>query len=375
MVFYSYVYDSKFIGGVDAVTEAPTGSMAVSLRIHGGPDALGVPLHDFSSNSNACGPCPSAGDAVQHADATRYPEASYNDLRLQLAAFHAVDAQRIVLAASASEFIFRVTAWVAQQGGKAVWLPPHSYGDYAAAASAHRLALTADVAQADLFWACEPSSPLGQAQPGFAAPVARVEPIEPIAPIKRPPAIGVLDRAYEPLRLSGAPSLSAAQLSRVWQLFTPNKALGFTGIRAAYAIAPLGDEVAIEKLNQLCPSWSIGAHGVAMLQAWVQTEAQSWLADSLEVLRGWKERQIAALESLGWVCLPSEANFFCAKPALPPGQDLPHLLAALRGRGIKLRDTASFGVPGHVRVSVQAPKVQDVLRQASTDIFQGKNDF
>ena len=185
----------------------------------------------------------------------------------------------------------------------------------------------------------------------------------------------MLDRAYEPLRLSGAPSLSAAQLSRVWQLFTPNKALGFTGIRAAYAIAPLGDDVAIEKLNQLCPSWPIGAHGVAMLQAWVQTEAQSWLADSLAVLGGWKKRQIAVLESLGWVCLPSEANFFCAKPALPPGQDVPYLLAALRGRGIKLRDTASFGLPGHVRVSVQAPEVQDVLRQASIDMFQGKNDF
>ncbi|MES2943598.1 MAG: aminotransferase, partial [Pseudomonadota bacterium] len=49
-------------------------------------------------------------------------------------------------------------------------------------------------------------------------------------------------------------------------------------------------------------------------------------------------------------------------------------LAALRVQGIKLRDTASFGLPGHVRVSVQAPAAQDLLRQALNDIFQGKND-
>ena len=35
---------------------------------HGGPDAGGVPVHDFSTNSNACGPCPEVLCAVQRAD-------------------------------------------------------------------------------------------------------------------------------------------------------------------------------------------------------------------------------------------------------------------------------------------------------------------
>ena len=88
---------------------------AASQRIHGGPDRHGVPLHDFSTNSNACGPCPDAAAAVRQADATQYPDASYSALREQLAAFHGVAVQRVVLAASASEFIFRITALVAQQ--------------------------------------------------------------------------------------------------------------------------------------------------------------------------------------------------------------------------------------------------------------------
>lgn len=329
-------------------------------RIHGGPDALGVPLHDFSSNSNACGPCPVAFKAIRCADVSRYPDASYTDLRRQLATFHAVDERRIVLAASASEFIFRITAFVAQQGGKAVALPPHSYGDYAAAARAHLLTLTSNGAQADLCWACEPSSPVGQADDRFAALMENTT------------AFYVLDRAYEPLRLSGIPSLRAAQASRIWQVWTPNKALGLTGVRAAYAIAPLEAETSIDALERLCPSWPIGAEGVAMLQAWAQPEVQAWLSDSLTVLRSWKERQLTVFQSLGWVCLPSDANFFCAEPALAQSVSQPALLAALRGHGIKVRDTASFGLPCHVRVSVQPPEAQDALLRAWTDITRIK---
>ncbi|MGL6203454.1 MAG: aminotransferase class I/II-fold pyridoxal phosphate-dependent enzyme, partial [Giesbergeria sp.] len=64
--------------------------MADLLPVHGGTDALGAALHDFSTNSNACGPCPAALAAVQQADATRYPDPAYTDLRAQLAAFHGV---------------------------------------------------------------------------------------------------------------------------------------------------------------------------------------------------------------------------------------------------------------------------------------------
>ena len=329
-----------------------------SQRVHGGPDCLGVPLHDFSSNSNACAPCPAAWDAVRQADASQYPDASYTALRQQLAEFHGVEARRVVLAASASEFIFRLTAMTAQtaqikgQGG-AVWLPPHSYGDYAQAARAHRLAIAAEPAAAQLIWACEPSSPLGLAQAGLGDMVS----------LSAALATVVLDRAYEPLRLRGAPTLRTAQLQSIWQLWTPNKALGLTGVRAAYAIAPQGAEEAVFALDQLSPSWPVGAHGAALLQAWTFSDVQAWLANSLATLRDWKARQISLCESLGWLCLPSDANFFCARPALPQGLSLESALTRLRQQGIKLRDTASFGLSGHVRVSVQPPATQDALCQ------------
>jgi histidinol-phosphate aminotransferase len=142
-------------------------------------------------------------------------------------------------------------------------------------------------------------------------------------------------------------------------MFSPNKSLGLTGVRAAYAIAPLGAQAQVQALEALAPSWVVGAHGVALLTAWTQKEVQTWLATSLRTLASWKTRQIGMLQALGWTCLPSDTNFFCARPA--PDVDLQTELLRLRAAGIKLRDTASFGLPGHVRLGVLPPPAQDAL--------------
>ncbi len=277
--------------------------MTSASRSHGGPDVQGVPLYDFSTNSNACGPCPQALSAVQSADATRYPDPTYAALRSELAAFHAVDRARVLLAGSASEFIFRITGWVARQRTATVRVPQHGYGDYAQAACAWGLRVVTS-GPADLHWSADPSSPLG-----------------------------------------------------------------LTGVRAAYAVAPAGSDDAIAQLEDLCPSWPLGTHGVAMLRAWVQPPTQTWLAESLIALNEWKTRQTALLQHLGWHCLPSHANFFCARPYGDNlHADLDTRIDHLRRHSIKLRSAESFGLPGHVRLSVLPSVAQDALKAAWLDI-------
>ena len=312
-------------------------------RVHGGPDTLGIPAWDFSTNANACGPCTMALEAVRAVEPTHYPDPAYASLRAALAEFHGVASARIVLAASGSEAIARVTAWVARRGGRRVAVPEHAYGDYVQLAQAWGMVLQCGEA-ADLSWGCEPSSPLGQAwQPQAAVSQAGVT---------------VLDRAYEPLRLDGQPSLNAEALQQVWQLWTPNKALGLTGVRGAYLIAPLRAEADVLQLEALGPSWPLGAHAVAMLHAWTLPAVQRWLAASRDVLRRWRVSQLETLEALDWACLPSHANFFCARPPKPMDAD------ALRSQGIKLRDATSFGLPGYWRLSVQPPVAQQALAAA-----------
>lgn len=324
-------------------------------RVHGGPDAGGVLPFDFSVNSNACGPCPDALAAVQAADVQRYPDPAYAALRERLARWHGLESWRIVPAASGSEFIFRLTAWAARCGKRSVRVPRHGYGDYAAAAQAHGLELVTEGA-ADLAWACDPSSPLGQSEPLAAGS-----------------ALLALDLAYQPLRLGGAPVVPPDD---AWQLWTPNKALGLAGVRGAYAIAPLGARGMAGEVESLAPSWVLGAHGVAMLLAWCEPGVQHWLDESRNTLRAWKRRQQELLGRMGWQCLPGDANFFCCHAGLDPASTLarPHglraepamtaLFAHLRAHGIRLRDCASFGLPGHVRLSVQPPAAQDALYRA-----------
>ncbi len=329
--------------------------------VHGGPDAEGVPVHDLSTNANACGPCPLAVLALQSADARHYPDPAYTALRVQLGAWHGVAPHRIHIAASASEFIQRISSAVALErgSGAAMWQPPHAYGDYARAAQAVGLQRVADARAAALLWACDPSSPLGQPQAGLAALVAALDGRQTL----------VLDQAYEPLRLEGALALDDAALDQVWRLLTPNKALGLVGVRAAYAIAPrAAPQPLADRVRLLAPSWPLGAHGVALLQAWATVDAAHWLHASRATLRRWKARQIALLRAAGWPVEPSIANFFvaaCACQKSAGGQfDMNDRLDALRQRGIKLRDCASFGLPGHVRMAVAAPAVQDVLMAA-----------
>ncbi|MGP1693565.1 MAG: aminotransferase class I/II-fold pyridoxal phosphate-dependent enzyme, partial [Giesbergeria sp.] len=206
---------------------------------------------------------------------------------------------------------------------------------------------------AGLQWACEPSSPLGMPDKQLDAWCDVGESV-----------LRVLDCAYAPLRLDGAPL--PAQSPGVWQLWTPNKALGLTGVRGAYAIAPQGSEVAVATLGALAPSWPVGAHAAVMLAAWALPDTQNWLAHSRERLLAWKTSQLQLLEAMGWaIAHPGVGNFFCAQPFPPAAVPLvPPLLQALRGHGIKLRDAASFGLPGQVRLAVLSPSAQLALEQA-----------
>lgn len=333
--------------------------MTQHTPLHGGADALGAPLWDFSTNSNAASPCPHTLAALAQADASRYPDPGYTQLRAALAAWHGVHAQRIVIGASGSELIARITCWIAlcaraRHVPARVWLPAHAYGDYAHAARQYGLPLCHDVAQAELIWLCAPTSPHGQA---LQLPTNWAQ--------RSTHCTVVLDCAYAPLQLSEAPIDSRLERDSVWQIWTPNKALGLCGIRAAYAIAPAQAPAAdLGQIMALAPSWPVGSHGVALLHSWCAPATQAWLEQARHTLRQWKHAQIELLQSHGWQCLPSQTNFLVARPPLPHGQSLPGWLAQLRQQGIKLRDAASFGLPGWVRLCVHTPAAQAALQAA-----------
>jgi histidinol-phosphate aminotransferase len=323
---------------------------AAITRIHGGPDARGAARWDFSTCSNACGPCPSVRNAVQAADATRYPDPSGATVRAALAELHGVAPQRVLLAASASEFIQRITAVTQRLWPGAVSVPRQAYGDYAVAAQAWgRMLIAEDLpgAHATLRWQACPSSPLGQ--DALRDPHARQRP-------------SVLDAVYAPLRLRGRSAWHAGVCDQAFVLHSPNKALGLTGLRGAYAIAPREADYDLAAccaaLAQAQPSWPLSAHSEAMLRAWAQESTQRWVADARTTLAEWQQWLLDALHARGFVSLGSQAAHCVVQP--PCAMDLDWL----RTQEVAVRDATSFGLAGHWRVSAQPPMAIAALLQA-----------
>ncbi len=326
----------------------------MSVRVHGGADAQGPARWDFSTCANAAGPCPSTLTAVRAADPARYPDPGMAAVRHALAALHGVAVWRIVPAASASEFIQRFTAVTGRMWPGAVGVPRHAYGDYAAAAAAWQRPVCTEGEPAahavSLRWGACPSSPLGEEAPppGDAGALPTV-----------------LDAVYAPLRLEGEAPWRAADGDAVFVLHSPNKALGLTGVRGAYAVAPsrAAYDVAslCRALEAAAPSWPLSAQGDALLRDWATPAAQDWVRRSRATLALWKAALQVGLAARGFVLRASVTPHFVVGPPAALG---PEPAAALRRHGVAVRDTASFGLPGCWRVSAQPPRAQDALLHA-----------
>lgn len=333
---------------------------------HGGTDAGPPVLHDFSTNAHPLGPPPAALDAVMRADRLRYPDPAYTALRERLGVWHGVEPDRILPASGGSEAIRRLTLAAMRSGVTRVCVPQPGFGDYAAAARALGLQVSAyedafqladSLTVPSLVWVCDPNNPTGASfglEDWSAIALA----------LGQSGSQLVIDKAYASLRLSGGNALPQAIADGAWRLHCPNKAFGMTGVRGAYLIGPR-DGLWIPRVTELAPSWVLSAEGQALLEAWTTPSIRDELDASLPLLRDWRAEQWETLAALGFDQIDGGvANFWLA--ALPaPWQSAPEaLLEGLRALGIKLRDATSFGLPGLVRVSVQPPDAVHALAVA-----------
>jgi histidinol-phosphate/aromatic aminotransferase/cobyric acid decarboxylase-like protein len=147
------------------------------------------------------------------------------------------------------------------------------------------------------------------------------------------------------------------------------KDFGLAGLRLGYAI---GAPRLIAALRAAQPPWSVNAlaqaAGVAVLRHMDHRQC------SLDRLTAAKQKLVEELTVLGLAPVPSAVHFFLVRPSLAlraqkeaaAGAAFRH---ALLERGVVVRDCASFGLPGHVRIATRKPEENERLLAAIREVI------
>jgi histidinol-phosphate aminotransferase len=141
---------------------------------------------------------------------------------------------------------------------------------------------------------------------------------------------------------------------------TKNYALA--GLRLGYAVA--GEEI-ISILSRVCPPWNVNA--VAQKAGLTVLQSKEYLEKSRKSVSREKKYLVTSLEKLGFVCVPSDANYFLVKVNDAAGFRK-RLLVTKR---LMVRDCTSFGLPEYIRI---APRYHNQNRQLINAIKELVND-
>ncbi|PZA05951.1 histidinol-phosphate transaminase [Meiothermus sp. Pnk-1] len=323
--------------------------------IHGGPDGGPEPRYDFSTNANALGPDPFALEAIRAADPSRYPDPLYTRLHAELAAHHGVGEGQVAVGSGSSELIHRLVRWRWLRGPMLI-LPP-TFSEYARAAQPAELPLLQAqspreflelLPRATLAFLCVPNNPTGEVYSFLEEAARRAE---------RGKVALVLDLAYHALTQDPPPLPEGT-----WRLYSPNKAHGLTGVRAAYLLAPHD----LAHFRNLAPSWVLSVHGEAFLRAAIQPASQGWLEATRQTLWRWRAELAEGLRALGLEVREGAANFLMVRVGQATA-----VARALRLRGVRVRDCTSFGLPEWLRLSAQAPEARQALLEGLREVLDG----
>lgn len=353
----------------DAVESLPIGSES---RVHGGLhdaelEALGIradELLDFSASTNPYGPAPGMLRALQEAAIARYPDASGRRARQALGASLCVSPDELVLGNGAADLLWSLArAWLVP-GRRALMVEP-TFSEFRTAARAQGAELcewrarvetsfSVDLGEvgalarsvdAAVVYLCSPNTPTGSALTGGAVQAFASE---------HPRLRIVLDQSF--LSLSELHADAALRLpSNVACVRSLTKDHGIPGVRVGYLIASADLCRAIEAGR---PAWTTSAFAQA---ATIQScEELDFVSASRERLLRDRQDLARDLGELGIPSCPSRTTFLIARV---PG------VAELRARlltrhRIVVRDCASFGLPGFMRLAAKPAAARQRLIDA-----------
>lgn len=338
----------------------------LTARAHGGEPVSGGAgrVYDFSVNLNPYGPPEFVLDAIRDATAEidRYPDIGCAALCEQLAHKYGCAADEILVGAGVSELIQLVALSLVKDR---VLIPAHTYGEYEPAARIMGAqikhvampglrivpAMIMDALQPDdVVFLCNPNNPTGQylkeeAVKGIVEAAERVN------------ALIVLDEAYIDFVTDAFPAQRLAMQNLII-VRSLTKSFAIPGIRIGYAISSRELVTAMECVKI---PWSVSAVAQKVGAAVLGAGGDAFLADSRARIERSKQRIEAVLD------VQSDANYYLLEVA--------HAARARRRlleRGFSIRDCTSFGLPRHIRFSVQQDGENELLVQYLTAVLAAR---
>jgi histidinol-phosphate aminotransferase len=302
---------------------------------------------DFSVNTNPLGPAPNVLGAIATADWTRYPGDDEPRLRTAIAVRDGVEPEQVVLGNGSVELLWLVALATLRRGDRMVVVGP-TFGEYVRAG---RVAGAEVVEVHDLesppssrlMVVCNPNNPTGDYYDR-----ASIETLLTDAPSR-----GVLlDEAYAPFvedRWRSEPLLERLNLA---VLRSMTKDHGLPGLRLGYLLAAPALAHSVQRMR---PPWSVNAGALRAGLAALEPEAEAHVARARAVVRHSRKLLAEGFTQLGFPVQESVANFVLVEVGDGAG-----FRRALLPHGLVVRDCASFGLPGHVRVACRLP--EDCLR-------------
>ena len=330
---------------------------------------------DFSVSINPAKLPRSIQKIINHSALYRYPDSRNMKLVEDLSAEYNIPAEEIMVVNGTSQAIFLIAAaFLGKEKTALISGPTYSeyrdaseiYGarviEYSAKESNHfhpdinELKKIIETEKPDVFWICNPNNPTGSW-------LDEKEINELAAACKKVSSLMVSDEAYRCFAPFG--TIPETPHPDVLYLHSMTKDFCIPGLRLGWVKAP---SHIIKKLLAFQPEWSVSAPaqdaGSACLNK-IDYFEKSW-----GKTRTLTQQSSKKLEKIGLKVFPTAGNFILVK--IGNAEDVKNLSVFLWKNIIQVRDCASFGLNGFIRIGTRSEKEMDMLIKLIADFIRQK---
>jgi histidinol-phosphate aminotransferase len=331
--------------------------------VPGEQPALAHPVK-LNANENPYPPSPRVVEAIrrelgENGEALRlYPDSTAHKLRETIAAHHSISAEQVFVGNGSDEVLAHVFQALLKHD-KPILFPDITYSFYPTYARLYDVAYRT-VALDETFAIrigdyLVPNGGVLIANPN--APTGRALLLSEIERLvaQSPESVVVVDEAYVDFGAQSAVSL-IAKYPNLLIVQTVSKARSLAGMRVGLAF---GDATLIDALNRVKDSFnSFPLDRLAQVAVQAAYEDDAWFRASCAKVVASRERLSAGLAELGFVVVPSAANFVLASH---PAHDAGQLDARLREKEIFVRHFKLPRIDSYLRITVGTDAECDAL--------------